>query len=250
LGLLYSARMVERWAVCVAVCTVTLADYKGFAGEAMSMGERTPLAAIDAPASGRMAVAEAITNLLAAPIELARVKLSANWMAACGEPGEDAALYETVRAVGMQLCPALGISIPVGKDSLSMRTQWTEPAGSPGGDRARKVTSPVSLVVSAFATLADVRGTLTPQLDASEDTTLILIDLGRGRSRMGGSILAQVLDQVGHEVPDLHDAQDLVRLVGAVNALRAQGRILAYHDRSDGGLFAAVCEMAFAGHVG
>ncbi|HXD39794.1 MAG TPA: phosphoribosylformylglycinamidine synthase [Ramlibacter sp.] len=249
-GLSHRDQMVGPWQVPVADCAVTLADYTGFAGEAMSMGERTPLATIDAPASGRMAVAEAITNLLAAPIELARVKLSANWMAACGEPGEDAALYETVRAVGMQLCPALGISIPVGKDSLSMRTQWTEPAGSPGGDRARKVTSPVSLVVSAFATLADVRGTLTPQLDASEDTTLILIDLGRGRSRMGGSILAQVLDQVGHEVPDLHDAQDLVRLVGAVNALRAQGRILAYHDRSDGGLFAAVCEMAFAGHVG
>jgi phosphoribosylformylglycinamidine synthase len=249
-GLSHRDQMVGPWQVPVADCAVTLADYKGFAGEAMSMGERTPLATIDAPASGRMAVAEAITNLLAAPIELARVKLSANWMAACGEPGEDAALYETVRAVGMELCPALGISIPVGKDSLSMRTQWTEPAGASTDGTGKKVTSPVSLIVSAFATLADVRGTLTPQLDATEDTTLVLIDLGRGRSRMGGSILAQVLDQVGHEVPDLHDAQDLVRLVSAVNALRAQGKILAYHDRSDGGLFAAVCEMAFAGHVG
>jgi phosphoribosylformylglycinamidine synthase len=249
-GVSHRDQMVGPWQVPVADCAVTLADYKGFAGEAMSMGERTPLATIDAPASGRMAVAEAITNLLAAPIELARVKLSANWMAACGEPGEDAALYETVRAVGMELCPALGISIPVGKDSLSMRTQWTEAAGVSTGGTAKKVTSPVSLIVSAFATLADVRGTLTPQLDASEDSILILIDLGRGRSRMGGSILAQVLDQVGHEVPDLHDAQDLLRLVSAVNTLRTQGKILAYHDRSDGGLFAAVCEMAFAAHVG
>jgi phosphoribosylformylglycinamidine synthase len=239
-GLSHRDQMVGPWQVPVADCAVTLADYKGFAGEAMSMGERTPLAAVDAPASGRMAVAEAITNLLAAPIELARVKLSANWMAACGEPGEDAALYETVRAVGMQLCPQLGVSIPVGKDSLSMRTQWD----------GNKVTSPVSLIISAFATLADVRGTLTPQLQADGDTTLVLIDLGKGRHRMGGSILAQALDQPGGEVPDLDDAQDLVRLVDAVNALRAQGRILAYHDRSDGGLLAAACEMAFAGHVG
>jgi phosphoribosylformylglycinamidine synthase len=243
-GLSHRDQMVGPWQVPVADCAVTLADYKGFAGEAMSMGERTPLATLDAPASGRMAVAEAITNLLAAPIELPRVKLSANWMAACGEPGEDAALYETVRAVGMELCPALGISIPVGKDSLSMRTQWPEGGGK------KKVTSPVSLIVTAFATLADVRPTLTPQLEASSDTTLVLIDLGKGRHRMGGSILAQVLGQVGHEVPDLDEAQDLVKLVDAVNALRSQGRILAYHDRSDGGLFAAACEMAFAGNVG
>jgi len=213
------------------------------------MGERTPLAAIDAPASGRMAVAEAITNLLAAPIELKRVKLSANWMAACGEPGEDAALYETVKTVGMELCPALGVSIPVGKDSLSMRTQWQ------ADGQARKVTSPVSLIVSAFASIDDVRGTLTPQLNATEaDTTLLLIDLGQGARRMGGSILEQVLCEAGRPsadaVPDLHDAKDLVALVHAVNALRAQGLILAYHDRSDGGLLAAAAEMAFAGHVG
>ena len=161
----------------MADVAVTLADYKGFAGEAMAMGERTPLAVINAPASGRMAVAEAITNLLAAPIELPRVKLSANWMAACGEPGEDADLYATVKAVGMELCPQLGISIPVGKDSLSMRTQWQE------GGQTKKVTSPVSLIITAFATLADVRGTLTPQLDATEeDSTLVLIDLGRGKT--------------------------------------------------------------------
>ncbi|MDP9932415.1 phosphoribosylformylglycinamidine synthase [Variovorax paradoxus] len=244
-GLSNRDQMVGPWQVPVADCAVTLADYKGFAGEAMSMGERTPLAALDAPASGRMAVAEAITNLLAAPIELSRVKLSANWMAACGEPGEDAALYETVKAVGLELCPVLGVSIPVGKDSLSMRTQWKDDG------EAKKVTSPVSLIVTAFATLADVRGTLTPQLDAEEaDTTLVLIDLGRGQHRMAGSILAQTLNQSGDTVPDLDDPAQLVALVNAVNALRADGKILAMHDRSDGGLFATACEMAFAGHVG
>ena len=244
-GLTHRDQMVGPWQVPVADCAVTLADYKGFAGEAMAMGERTPLAAINAPASGRMAVAEAITNLLAAPIELPRVKLSANWMAACGEPGEDAALYATVKAVGLELCPQLGVSIPVGKDSLSMRTQWKD------GDAQKKVVSPVSLIVTGFATLQDVRGTLTPQLDATEqDSTLVLVDLGKGQCRMGGSILGQVLDQAGDTVPDLDDAKDLVNLVNAVNALRAKGQILAYHDRSDGGLLAAVAEMAFAGHVG
>ena len=244
-GLTHRDQMVGPWQVPVADCAVTLADYQGFKGEAMSMGERTPLAALQGPASGRMAVAEAITNLLAAPIELPRVKLSANWMAACGEPGEDAALYDTVQAVGLELCPALGISIPVGKDSLSMRTQWRE------GEVTKKVTSPVSLIVSAFASIADVRGTLTPQLNANEaDTTLVLVDLGRGQHRMAGSILGQVLGQAGDAVPDLDHAQDLVQLVSAVNALRAQGKILAYHDRSDGGLMACACEMAFAGQVG
>ena len=249
-GLTHRDQMVGPWQLPVADCAVTLADFKGFGGEAMSMGERTPLAALDAPASGRMAVAEAITNLLAAPVELPRVKLSANWMAACGEPGEDAALYATVKAVGMELCPALGVSIPVGKDSLSMRTQWQDEAGA-----TRKVTSPVSLIVSAFATLDDVRGTLTPQLDAqTEDSTLLLIDLGKGRHRLAGSVLAQALGQSGcpvvDGVPDLDEAQDLKALVAAVNALRADGKILAYHDRSDGGLLAAVAEMAFAGQVG
>jgi phosphoribosylformylglycinamidine synthase len=231
--------MVGPWQVPVADCAVTLADYVGFRGEAMAMGERTPLASLDAPASGRMAVAEAITNLLAAPIALARVKLSCNWMAACGEPGEDAALYDTVRAVGLALCPALGIGVPVGKDSLSMRTQWD----------GKKVVAPVSLIVSAFATLDDVRGTLTPQLQPG-DTTLILIDLGAGRARLGGSMLAQVLGRFGHEVPDLDDPPSLKSLVAAINALRADGKLLAYHDRSDGGLWACVCEMAFAGHRG
>jgi phosphoribosylformylglycinamidine synthase len=238
-GLSHRDPMVGPWQVPVADCAVTLADYAGFRGEAMAMGERTPLASLDAPASGRMAVAEAITNLLAAPIELARVKLSCNWMAACGEPGEDAALYDTVRAVGLELCPALGIGVPVGKDSLSMRTRWQD----------KQVTAPVSLIVSAFATLGDVRGTLTPQLHPG-DTTLILVDLGAGRARLGGSMLAQVLGSFGHEVPDLDEPQALKSLVAAINALRADGKLLAYHDRSDGGLWAAVCEMAFAGHRG
>ncbi len=244
-GLTHRDQMIGPWQVPVADCAVTLADYQGFAGEAMAMGERTPLAVVNAAASGRMAVAEAITNLLAAPIELPRVKLSANWMAACGEPGQDAALFETVKAVGMELCPALGVSIPVGKDSLSMRTTWK------AGDESKKVTSPVSLIVTAFASLADVRGTLTPQLNRDEpDTTLILIDMGKGQMRMGGSILAQTLDCEDGDVPDLDDAKDLVNLVSAINALRAKNQLMAYHDRSDGGLFACVCEMAFAGNVG
>jgi phosphoribosylformylglycinamidine synthase len=244
-GLTHRDQMVGPWQVPVADCAVTLADLSGFAGEAMSVGERTPLAIFNPAASGRMAVAEAITNLLAAPIELPRVKLSANWMAACGEPGEDAALYATVKAIGMELCPALGISIPVGKDSLSMRTQWKD------GSEAKKVTSPVSLIISAFATLADVRGTLTPQLNRDEpDTTLVFIDLGLGHKRMAGSVLAQVLNQEGQATPDLDDAQSLINLVNAINALRKQGKVLAYHDKGDGGLIATVCEMAFAGNVG
>jgi len=242
-GLNSRDQMVGPWQVPVADVAVTLADYSGFRGEAMSMGERTPLAALDAPASGRMAVGEAITNLLAAPFELARAKLSCNWMAACGEPGEDAALYDTVKAVGMELCPALGISVPVGKDSLSMRTRWSD-AG-----QAKQVTAPVSLIVTAFATIADVRPTLTPLLQPG-DTTLILIDLGNGKNRMAGSMLAQVLNQFGNEVPDLDDPAQLKALVNAINQLRSEGKLLAYHDRSDGGLWAAACEMAFAGHLG
>src|SRR6185369_16575106 len=223
-------------------------DYAGFRGEAMAMGERTPLAVADAPASGRMAVGEAITNLLAAPIALDRVKLSCNWMAACSDdpasPGDDAALYDTVKAVGMELCPALGIGVPVGKDSLSMRTRWQGEGGE-----AKQVTAPVSLVVTAFASIDDVRSHATPQL-VEGDTTLVLVDLGRGRMRMGGSMLAQVTGQFGAEVPDLDDPQLLKALVEAVTRLRDAGVLLAYHDRSAGGLWAAACEMAFAGHVG
>ncbi len=242
-GLSHRDPMVGPWQVPVADCAVTLADFAGLRGEAMSMGERSPLAVINAPASGRMAVAEAITNLLAAPIDLTRVKLSCNWMAACGEPGQDAALYDTVQAVAMALCPALGVSVPVGKDSLSMRARWQD------GDAAHQVTSPVSLVVSAFVTLDDIRATLTPQLQKG-DTSLILIDLGAGQNRMAGSVLAQVLNQFGDVTPDLDEPARLLALVAAINELRAQNQILAYHDRSDGGLWACVCEMAFAGHLG
>ncbi len=242
-GLSHRDQMVGPWQVPVADCAVTLADYAGFRGEAMAMGERSPIASIDAPASGRMAVGEAITNLLAAPITLSRVKLSCNWMAACGEPGEDAALYDTVHAVGMVLCPALGIGVPVGKDSLSMRTRWQQDGQS------RQVTAPVTLVVTAFAALDDVRGTLTPELQSGE-SVLILVDLGRGRMRMGGSILAQTCNAFGGPAPDLDDAALLVSLVEAVDTLRRDHALLAYHDRSDGGLWASVCEMAFAGKRG
>jgi len=250
-GLNSRDQMVGPWQVPVADCAVTLADFSGFRGEAMSLGERTPLAALNAPASGRMAVGEAITNLLAAPFELERVKLSCNWMAACGEPGEDAALYDTVTAIGMELCPALGISVPVGKDSLSMRTRWSESdtRSGAGANETKQVTAPVSLIVTAFATLADVRATLTPQLQPGE-TTLVLIDLGNGKNRMAGSMLAQVLNQFGSTVPDLDEPARLKALVKAINRLREQGRLLAYHDRSDGGLWACACEMAFAGHLG
>ncbi len=243
-GLTHRDQMVGPWQVPVADCAVTLADYQGLAGEAMAMGERTPLAAVDGPASGRMAVAEAITNLLAAPIELPHVKLSANWMAACGEAGEDAALFDTVKAVGMELCPALGVGIPVGKDSLSMRTKWNE-----GGD-GHQVTAPVSLIITAFASLPTVAGTLTPELARDVDSVLIAIDLGRGKSRMGGSTLAQTQSQFGGPVPDLDSPELLVNLVNAINALRAQNLVLAYHDKSDGGLWVSACEMAFASRLG
>lgn len=242
-GLNHRDQMVGPWQVPVADVAVTLSDYTGLAGQAMASGERMPLASVDAPASGRMAVGEAITNLLAAPVTLNRVKLSCNWMAACGEPGEDAALYDTVAAVAMELCPALGISVPVGKDSLSMRTRWTDATGA-----ALQVTSPVSLVVSAFASLDSVADTWTPQL--ATGSTLVLVDLGAGQNRLGGSMLAQVTNQFGDVVPDLDDPSRLVALAGALSQLRAEHLVTAYHDRSDGGLWAAATEMAFAGATG
>jgi phosphoribosylformylglycinamidine synthase len=239
-------QMVGPWQVPVADCAVTTMSHEGTLGEAMSMGERTPLAVINAPASGRMAVGEALTNMAAAAInDLSDIKLSANWMAACGQPGQDAALFDTVEAVGMALCPALGLSIPVGKDSLSMRTTWKDEAGD------KSVMSPVSLIVSAFAPVIDVRATLTPQLRRDlGDTALIFIDLGRGRNRMGGSALAQVTQQIGNEVPDVDSADDLKGFFNAIQQLNRQQMLLAYHDRSDGGLYATLCEMAFAGHAG
>jgi phosphoribosylformylglycinamidine synthase len=239
-------QMVGPWQVPVADCAVTTMSFEGYLGEAMAMGERTPLAVINAPASGRMAVGEALTNIAAAPIEeIGNIKLSANWMAACGQPGQDAALFDTVKAVGMELCPALGISIPVGKDSLSMRTTWKD------GAEDKAVIAPVSLIVSSFAPVYDVRKSLTPQLRTDVgDTALILIDLGRGKNRLGASALTQVLQQLGNEVPDVDSAEDLKAFFLAIQQLNKAGKLLAYHDRSDGGLFVTLCEMAFAGHVG
>jgi phosphoribosylformylglycinamidine synthase len=238
--------MVGRWQAPVADVAVTAMGFDTHLGEAMAMGERTPLALIDAPASGRMAVGEALTNIAAArigPIE--RVKLSANWMAAAGQAGEDAALFDTVHAVGMVFCPALGVSVPVGKDSLSMRTAWQ------AGGEAKEVSSPLSLIVSAFARVEDVRTTLTPelQLDAG-DTRLLLVDLGGGRNRLGGSCLAQVHGQMGNDAPDIEDPARLRGFFTAIQALIADGVLLAYHDRSDGGLVVTLAEMMFASHVG
>jgi phosphoribosylformylglycinamidine synthase len=237
---------VGPWQVPVADVAVTLAGFSTYRGEAMAMGERTPLALIDPAASARMAVAEAITNIAAARIaQLGDVKLSANWMCAAGHPGEEAGLYDAVHAVGMELCPQLGISIPVGKDSMSMKVGWEE-----GGVR-KEVTAPLSLVVSAFAPCVDARRTLTPQLKEREgDTALVLIDLGSGRDRLGGSVLAQVHGQLGREVPDLNEPEKLKSFFGVIQTLSQFGKLLAYHDRSDGGLFATLCEMMFAGRAG
>ncbi|MBK6631827.1 MAG: phosphoribosylformylglycinamidine synthase [Betaproteobacteria bacterium] len=244
-GMTARDQMVGPWQVPVADCAVTTLSYQGYLGEAFAMGEKTPLALIDAPASGRMAVGEAVTNLAAAMIgDIGRIKLSANWMAAAGHPGEDAALFDTVKAVGLEFCPALGISIPVGKDSLSMKTSWEE-AGA-----KRQVTAPLSLIISAFAVCSDVRRTLTPQLrtDAG-DSDLLLVDLGQGKHRLGGSAFAQAYNAVGEHAPDA-DAALLKGFFAAIQELNAASLLLAYHDRSDGGLFAAACEMAFAGHCG
>ena len=237
-------QMVGPWQVPVADCAVTLLDFEGCAGEAFAMGERTPVALIDAAAASRLAIGEALTNLAAADIEPAQVKLSANWMAACGQDGEDARLFDAVRAAS-EFCRSLGISIPVGKDSLSMRTTWRD------GDEDKRVIAPVSLIASSAASVGDVRLSLTPQLVTSAgDTVLILIDLGRGRQRLGGSIFAQVTQRFGNDAPDVEEPAQLAAAVRALRHLAAEGKVLAYHDRSDGGLFATVCEMAFAGHCG
>ena len=257
-GLISRDQMVGPWQVPVADAALTLSSYDGYSGEAMAMGERSPIAVLDAPASARMAVAEALTNIASAPVEsLSLVKLSANWMAAAGHPGEDARLFDAVRAVGEELCPALGIAIPVGKDSMSMRTVWQERESRSvrpqGGDRKRdrSVVAPISLIVSAFAPVLDVRRALTPELrsDAGE-TELILIDLGRGKNRLGASALAQVYSTIGTEPPDLDDPALLSAFFEAVQELRRRGLLLAYHDRSDGGVFTTLLEMAFAGNVG
>ncbi|MFS0828361.1 phosphoribosylformylglycinamidine synthase [Pseudomonas phoenicis] len=245
-GLVARDQMVGPWQVPVADCAVTATSFDVYTGEAMAMGERTPLALLDAPASGRMAIGETLTNLAAAPIaKLSDIKLSANWMSAAGHPGEDARLYDTVKAVGMELCPALGITIPVGKDSMSMKTQWNEA----GVDKS--VTSPLSLIITGFAPVTDVRKTLTPELRMDKgETDLILIDLGRGQNRMGASILAQTHGKLADKAPDVDNAEDLKAFFAVIQGLNADGHLLAYHDRSDGGLMTTVLEMAFAGHCG
>ncbi|MFZ5484676.1 MAG: phosphoribosylformylglycinamidine synthase [Pseudomonadota bacterium] len=255
----YTARdqFVGPWQMPVADCAVTTLGYDTHLGEVMAMGERTPLALIDPAASGRMAVAEAVMNLAAAAVDdISDIRLSANWMAAAGHPGEDAALFDTVQAVAKALCPELGISIPVGKDSMSMRTTWEEPAaekGEGGREKGEKkaVVSPLSLIVSAFAPCVDARRTLTPQLRTDQGPTdLILIDLGEGNNRLGGSVLAHCYGELGDVCPDLDVPQRLKSFFAVIQRLNREGRVLAYHDRSDGGLLATLCEMAFAGRVG
>jgi phosphoribosylformylglycinamidine synthase len=246
-GMTARDQFVGPWQVPVADVAVTTMGYDTTLGECFAMGERTPVALLNAPASGRMAVGEAITNIAAADIgDISKIKLSANWMAAAGHGFEDAALFDTVKTVGIDFCPQLGVSIPVGKDSLSMRTRWEE-AG-----QQKQVVAPLSLIVTAFAPGADVRRTMTPQLrrdDEKGETELILIDLGAGLNRLGGSALAQVYGVSGDVPPDA-DADKLKAFFGVIQHLNRAGMILAYHDRSDGGLFATICEMSFASHLG
>ncbi len=247
-GLCSRDPMVGPWQVPVADAAVTLSGFDGHVGEAMAVGERTPLALLDAAAAARMTVGEALTNIASASVaSTSHVKLSANWMAPAGHPGEDARLYDAVQAVGMDLCPALGIAIPVGKDSMSMKTVWEEDG------LERSVTAPISLIISAFAPIADVRRALTPALVSQDEagaSALLLIDLANRRNRLGGSALAQVYGQLGSDPPDVEDAHLLRAFVETMHALAEAGLILAYHDRSDGGLFATVVEMAFAGNTG
>ena len=244
-GLITRDQMVGPWQVPVADCGVTAAAFDVYTGEAMAMGERTPVAVNNAAASARLAVGEALTNLAAAQIgDLGKVNLSANWMAAPAVPGDAADLYAAVKAVGLEMCPALGITIPVGKDSMSMSTVWQD------GEKAKRVTAPISLIVSAFAAVTDVRRTLTPQLAQEADSALLLIDLGRGKNRLGGSILAQTISQMGEATPDVDNATDLKNFWNAIQQLGREQKLLAYHDRSDGGLLATVAEIAFAGHTG
>ncbi|WP_415900163.1 phosphoribosylformylglycinamidine synthase [Neptuniibacter sp. QD48_11] len=239
-------QMVGPWQVPVANCAVTTAAYDTYTGEAMAMGERTPLALVDSPASGRMAIGETVTNIASARIgDIKDIKLSANWMCAAGHPGEDEKLYDTVKAVGMELCPQLGITIPVGKDSMSMRTVWEDEG------EQKSVTAPMSLIITGFAPVTDARKTLTPQLRTDQgETDLILLDLGNGKNRIGLSALAQVYNEVGQDVPDVDQPEQLVAFFAAIQELNEQGQILAYHDRADGGLFATIAEMAFAGKTG
>ncbi|WP_409306516.1 phosphoribosylformylglycinamidine synthase [Pectobacterium sp. B1J-3] len=244
-GMVARDQMVGPWQVPVADCAVTTASLDSYYGEAMSIGERAPVALRNFAASARLAVGEALTNIAATHIgSLNRVKLSANWMAAAGHPGEDAGLYEAVKAIGEELCPTLGLTIPVGKDSMSMKTRWQE------GEEERTMTSPMSLVISAFARVEDVRHTVTPQLRTDQDNVLLLIDLGAGRKALGATALAQVYRQLGSDTADVHNATQLAGFFNAMQQLVADKALLAYHDRSDGGLLVTLAEMAFAGHCG
>jgi len=243
-------QMVGPWQVPVADVAVTCADYIGYNGEAMALGERTPIALVSPAASGRMAIGEAITNIAAAKInKISDIFLSANWMAAAGYEGEDAALFDTVKAVGEELCPKLGIAIPVGKDSLSMKTVWDQV--NEEKTTHHEMAAPLSLIITGFAIVEDVRKTLTPQLRTDKgDTDLILIDLGKGKNRLAASALSQVYSQVGAHVPDVDNAESLLNFFSAIQEMSQDGLIMAYHDRSDGGLMATLTEMAFAGHTG
>ncbi|MBG24360.1 MAG: phosphoribosylformylglycinamidine synthase [Idiomarinaceae bacterium] len=245
-GLVARDQMVGPWQVPVANCAVTAASYDSYHGEAMSLGERTPVALLDFGASARLAVGEAITNIAATNIgDIKHIKLSANWMSPAGHPGEDAGLYEAVKAVGEELCPALGLTIPVGKDSMSMKTKWEE-----NGEQ-KEVTSPLSLVITAFARVEDVRKTITPQLRTDKGaSSLVLIDLGNGKNRLGATALAQVYKQLGDKPADVDNAAQLKGFYEGVQALVANDQVVAYHDKGDGGLFVTLAEMAFAGHCG
>ena len=250
-GLVARDQMVGPWQVPVADAAVTTGGFSTYTGEAMSIGERTPLALLDAKASARMAVAEALTNLASAPVPgLGFIRLSANWMAAAGQAGEDARLFDAVETVGLDLCPALGIAIPVGKDSMSMRTVWTDTAEDDEKGGEKSVTSPLSVIVTAFAPVDDVRLALTPELDRDPDSALLLVDLGFGQNRLGASALAQVHSTTGSEPPDVDDPEKLRAFFETIQTLIRTRKLLAYHDRSDGGLFATVVEMAFAGGTG
>tara|TARA_R110000787_G_scaffold145588_2_gene259418 strand:+ start:21348 stop:25316 length:3969 start_codon:yes stop_codon:yes gene_type:complete len=252
-GMVNRDQMVGPWQVPVADCGVTASALDSYHGEAMSLGERTPVALLNFGASARLAVAESLTNIAGTDIgDLNRIKLSANWMSPAGHPGEDAGLYEAVKAIGEELCPALGLTIPVGKDSMSMKTTWQE-AGENGEDSGeqKSVTSPMSLIITAFGVVEDIRKTVTPELRIDQgDTRIIAIDLSKGKQRLGGSCLAQVYKQLGNETPDVDCPETLKGFFNAMQTLVRDEKLIAYHDISDGGLFTTVVEMAFAGHTG
>ncbi|MEZ9767223.1 phosphoribosylformylglycinamidine synthase [Vibrio breoganii] len=245
-GLVARDQMVGPWQVPVANCAVTAASYDTYHGESMSMGERTPVALLDFGASARLAVGESLTNIAGTDIgDIKRIKLSANWMSPAGHPGEDAGLYEAVKAVGEELCPALGLTIPVGKDSMSMKTKWNE------NGEDKEVTSPLSLVITAFGRVEDVRKTVTPQLRTDKgESSLVLVDLGNGKNRMGATALAQVYKQLGDKPADVDNAEQLKGFFDAMQTLVRDDKLVAYHDKGDGGLFVTLAEMAFAGHCG